>query len=376
MSEGGDLFLYGTLRYRPLLEVVLGRTPRGLPARLAGHRAHWAEGQPFPLLVAAPGASAEGLLLGGLSEGELARLDYYEGGFGFALREVTVQTPEGPRRARAWFAREGVWRPGAPFDLDDWARRWGEMSVSAAAEYMEGFGTVPAEEAARRLAQMQQRAWSRVLARAGSVPPAIRSGPEAGQVELLARRRPYTNYFALEEHELRFPLFDGSMSAQVTRAAFVSGDAVTVLPYDPRRDRVLVVEQFRHGPFVRGDRWPWTLEPVAGRIDPGETPEEAARREMAEEAGLEAGRLYRVGGYYPSPGACSEYLHAFVAEADLPDGAAGTFGVDHEAEDIRGHLLGFATAMELLSTGEADTGPLILSLLWLAARREAIRAGA
>jgi nudix-type nucleoside diphosphatase (YffH/AdpP family) len=250
------------------------------------------------------------------------------------------------------------------------------MSTLAAAEYMEGFGTVPRELAARRLAQMRQRAWSRVLARAGSVPPVVRSGPGAEQVKLLARRRPYTNYFTLEEHDLRFPLFDGSMSAPVTRAAFVSGDAVTVLPYDARRDRVLVVEQFRAGPFVRGDRWPWTLEPVAGRIDPGETPEAAARRELAEEAGLEAGHLYWVGRYYPSPGACSEYLHAFVAEADLPDGAAGTFGVDHEAEDIRGHLLGFAAAMELLSTGEADTGPLILSLLWLAARREAIRAGA
>ena len=71
------------------------------------------------------------------------------------------------------------------------------------------------------------------------------------------------------------------LALPVTRAAFVSGDAVTVLPYDPLRDRVLVVEQFRAGPQARGDAQAWQMEAIAGRIDPGETPEAsgaAARR--------------------------------------------------------------------------------------------------
>ncbi|MEL7115301.1 MAG: NUDIX domain-containing protein, partial [Pseudomonadota bacterium] len=163
--------------------------------------------------------------------------------------------------------------------------------------------------------------------------------------------------------------FNGEMSETVKRAAFVSGDAVTVLPYDPRRDRVLVIEQFRFAPFVRGDRHPWSLEPVAGRIDAGETPEEAVRREMREEVSLDLGALHHIGSYYPSPGAVTEYLYSYIGIADLPDKAAGIGGLEDEAEDIRGMLLGFDELMALVSSSEAQNGPLILSALWLAAHR-------
>ena len=81
------------------------------------------------------------------------------------------------------------------------------------------------------------------------------------------------------EPALRAPLFGGGQSAPLLREVFVATDAALVLPYDPLRDRVLLVEQFRMGPYGRGDPRPFLLEPVAGRIDAGETPEEAARRE-------------------------------------------------------------------------------------------------
>lgn len=165
------------------------------------------------------------------------------------------------------------------------------------------------------------------------------------------------------------------MSPAVTRAVFLSGDAVTVLPYDPVRDRVLVVEQFRAGPYGRGDANPWQLEAVAGRIDPGETPEQAARREAVEEAGLHLGALEDVARYYPSPGICAEFLYSYVALCDLPDGSAGVFGVAEEAEDIRGHLIGFDDLMGLVSSGEIGNAPLLLSILWLQRERARLRAG-
>ena len=71
----------------------------------------------------------------------------------------------------------------------------------------------------------------------------------------------------------------GGHGDEVSRTAFVSGDAITVLPYDPVSDRVLLVEQFRAGPYARGDSQPWLLEALAGRIDGGESPEEAVLRE-------------------------------------------------------------------------------------------------
>lgn len=210
--------------------------------------------------------------------------------------------------------------------------------------------------------------------RAATAGPArLRRQPVAGDVYISARAQPYAAFFAVEEQTLRFRRFDGALSAPVHRAAFVSGDAVTVLPYDPVRDRVLLVEQFRFGPHVRGDANPWQLEAIAGRIDAGETPETAARREAQEEAGLGLTDLLPIAGYYPSPGAFGEYLYSYLALTDLPDSAAGHFGLAAEAEDIRAHLVSFADLMALCQSGEIANAPLLLSALWLSGQRAALR---
>ncbi len=205
------------------------------------------------------------------------------------------------------------------------------------------------------------------------LPPPFRA---QAPVRTIAARTPYRHYFSIAEHDIRVPRFDGTMSRPMNRAAFVSGDAVSVLPYDPVRDRVMVVEQFRFGPHVRGDPQPWKLEAVAGRIDAGETPEECARREAAEETGLVLGRLHKVLGYYPAPGAVAEYMVSFVAIADLDAGCTGVSGLAEEDEDIRSHVVGFEAAMAGLASGRLDTGPLAISLLWLACHREELRADA
>jgi nudix-type nucleoside diphosphatase (YffH/AdpP family) len=145
------------------------------------------------------------------------------------------------------------------------------------------------------------------------------------------------------------------------------------LPYDPVRDRVLLVEQFRAGPMARGDAQAWQLEPIAGRVDPSETPEMAARREAEEEAGLHLTRLEEVARYYPSPGAVSEFLYSYVAVTDLPDGVAGVFGLAEEAEDIRGHLITLDHLLALVATGEVQNAPLILTALWLQRERPRLR---
>ena len=139
------------------------------------------------------------------------------------------------------------------------------------------------------------------------------------------------------------------------------------------RDLVLVVEQFRAGPLARGDVQCWQIEAVAGRVDPGETPPEAARREAVEEAGLDLRDLIEVARYYPSPGAVSEYLYSYVALVDLPDGVAGVFGMEEEAEDIRTHLIAFDRLMDLVVSGEIENAPLILTALWLQRERPRLR---
>lgn len=292
---------------------------------------------------------------------------------------VLVRTgPEGLRRLRHFaVATRAVWRDGpieTPAGSAVASVRAGLAAtveaLALAEDVMALLDVVAPEVLARRLPSLQVGAASRLRA-AASASRGLRIG--TGEVTALDQRLPHTGFFAVAEVDITYRRFDGEMSRGLTREIFQAGDAVTVLPYDPVRDRVLVIEQMRMGPFGRGDPLPWQLEAIAGRIDPGETPEDCARREAVEEAGLHLGALEKVAEYYPSPGALSEYLYSYVAICDLPDDAAGVFGVADEAEDIRGHLVGFDALMALVAAGEAGNAPLLLTALWLQRERERLR---
>jgi len=369
------LFFYGTLCHRPLLARVLGRPEEELvlhPAALADHEVLWAEGENFPILRAAPGAAAEGFVLADVDAEALARLAYYEGGYGFDLARMTVETAAGPTEAQVFFAMQDGLRPDSPWRLADWQARWGELTTLAADEVMLGFPDRPVEVTARRYRMILARAAAALRARDPS-PVTLRKKTEPGDIVERRRFQPYANFFAVEEYDFCHRRFDGSMSEEINRAAFFTADAATVLPYDPARDMVLLIEQFRAGPYGRGDSECWSVEAIAGLVDPGESPEETVRREAVEEAGVEVGALHKVYGYYPSPGAKAEFIYSYVGEADLDDGAGGLGGLAAEGEDIRAHVVPFDRAMDLVETGEIGNAPLILTLLWLARNRERLR---
>lgn len=368
-------FFYGTLCHPPLLAAVLGRDAATMPARLADHAVHWAEGGAFPLIHPVAGAMAEGVLLDTLSQDEVARLDFYEGGFRYDAVDRVIDTPEGPTTARVYLPQPGHWHPAEAWHLPDWVVRYGAEAVATASDFMALMGQVPPSAVAARYGAMLTRGAARVRAAAPQA-ASLRHPGGAGEVAVDHRQTPYARFFAVEEWRLAWRQFSGQMGAPQDRAVFVMADAVTVLPYDPIRDRVLLVEQFRPGPFARGDQAAWQLEAIAGRIDPGETPEQAARREAVEEAGLTLGPMLPVAEYYPSPGAVSEYLYSYVALTDLPDGSAGIFGAAEEAEDIRGHLISFDRMMDLVATGEVTNGPMLLTALWLQRERPRLRAEA
>lgn len=367
-----DMFFYGTLCHQPLLDRVLGRAVTVEPAELDGHEVLWFSEGPWPVIR--PGAGvARGTLLRGAGDEDVARLDFYEGGFGYATAYLPVRGAAGPARALVYLPPGGAPVAG-PWRLADWQRDWGAIAVATAGDFMALYGQVPAETLVRRYRQMLVRGASRLRA-AEAAPASLRHAAGPGDVVVERFRQPYANFFAVEEYDLRHRRFDGTMGERINRAVFLSGDAVTVLPYDPLRDRVLLVEQFRAGPHGRGDPRPWLLEAIAGRVDPGETPEDTARREAMEEAGLTLGALEKVAEYYPSPGAKSEYLYSYVAPCDLPDGVTGLFGVEEEAEDIRSHLVTFDRLMELVAQGEVNNAPLLVTALWLQRERARLRGG-
>lgn len=374
---GSALFLYGTLRHLPLLEVVAGAAQAVEPAILADHTVTHAVArdgrvQDFPLFTARKGQTARGYLIRPDAEAR-ARLDAYERVFGYETTEITVETAQGRVRATIYVPRADLWQPGAEWALETWVAGPGVLSAEVAGEVMALLPTTPAEAIRERFHMLEIRAASRRRAHAEPAPATLRRNAGAGDVQVVARRRPYTWFFGIEEADLRFRHFDGSYSRPVTRAGFIMGDAVTVLPYDPVRDRVMLVEQFRFGSFARGDANPWSLEPIAGRIDAHEDPETAARREAREEARLDMRALHPVGRYFVSPGAVTEYIVSYVGLADLPDSAAGVHGLESEAEDIRSHVISFDRLMALVESGEVANAPMLITAQWLALNRARLR---
>lgn len=369
-----SLFFYGTLRHVPLLAIVLGRPAKDLNVReaiLPGHAVYWAKDQAFPM-IAEGGQGANGVLICDLTDTDVARLNFYEGGFDYELKPVTVLVDGQNADTEVYFPEPDLWQPGAIWSLQDWTSRWGDMTLFAAQEVMGYFELRSTQEVAQLFPMIRARATAKVNARARNhaLSP---STYKDSDVQVHGISRPYLDFFAIDEFDLSFRRYDGGQSEMVRRAVFIATDAVIVLPYDPIRDRVLLIEQFRPGPFARGDRLPWQLEPIAGRVDAGENAEDTAHREAKEEAGLTLDALHEVAHCYASPGCSTEYYNIYIGLSDLPSSIEGVAGLESEAEDIRSYLYSFDDLMALVDTMQAVNAPLVLAALWLARHRDRLR---
>ena len=116
-------------------------------------------------------------------------------------------------------------------------------------------------------------------------------------VEIVKRENCFQGFYKLDKVHLRHELFAGGMGREISRELFVRHDAVCVLPYDPLRDEVVLIEQFRVGAMGKAEN-PWLIEMVAGLIDKDEQPEEVAHREAEEEAGLTFSALWPMTRYF------------------------------------------------------------------------------
>ncbi|TKB51410.1 ADP-ribose diphosphatase [Ferrimonas sediminicola] len=183
------------------------------------------------------------------------------------------------------------------------------------------------------------------------------------RIELLEERTLFQGFFKVIQRKLRHPLFDGGMSQVVTREIFERGNAVVVLPYDPLRDQVVLIEQLRI-PAIGNTSHPWLYELVAGMIDKEESVLEVAERELMEETGLHPISLSAIGSHLSSPGGSSERLFMVLAEVDAA-GAGGIHGLDHEHEDIRVVVVPRTQAYRMVESGEIDNGSSVIGLQWL-----------
>lgn len=204
--------------------------------------------------------------------------------------------------------------------------------------------------------------------------PPIKQSYTFSDYQLDKRDPAYEGFFALEKFHFRHKRFDGSWSRSVQREVFVRGAATCVLPFDAKRQQVLLTEQFRVGALLEsGAPSPWLLEIVAGINDKNESPETIARREAQEEAGIDLGELIKITSYFPSPGACTEWVYLLCGQADLSE-ASGIHGLYEEDEDIKVHVLDLDDAYALVQSGVICNAAAIITLQWLMLNRERVTA--
>jgi ADP-ribose pyrophosphatase len=182
---------------------------------------------------------------------------------------------------------------------------------------------------------------------------------------------PYQGFFSLKKVELKHTLFDGGWSKPITRELFQRGNCVAVLLYDPIRDEVVIIEQFRIGAVQLGEK-AWLLEIVAGAIETGETAEEVAYRESIEEAGCEIQELVKINDFFTSPGGTSELLTLFYGRVDATN-VGGIHGLDDEDEDISVTTMKFADVYQLLLDGQILSAIPIIAIQWLYINRDKLR---
>lgn len=182
-------------------------------------------------------------------------------------------------------------------------------------------------------------------------------------VEILNTETVYKGYGKIQQYKIKHKLFAGGWSNSFLRELYVRPDAVAVLPYDPKLDQVVLIEQFRVG-ALRDEVSPWQLELVAGVMDKDKTEAEVAVLEVQEEAGLETQELIPIYKYWSSPGGTSEHITMFCAIVDSTK-ADGVHGLDDENEDILVHVMSSKEAFAAVKDGKIKNAFTIIGLQWL-----------
>jgi GDP-mannose pyrophosphatase NudK len=160
--------------------------------------------------------------------------------------------------------------------------------------------------------------------------------------EILSEKIYPLKYITFQKPDLR-----GKMHQQDNEVYF-RPDAVAILLADDKKQQFLFTRQFRLPTFLNGSENGYLIEVCAGLIDEGETPEQAARREVEEETGYQAKEITKVLGIYPSAGGITEYVHLFTADFDIDSKHGVGGGKEGEGEDIKLVQMSFKDAREKL----------------------------
>lgn len=190
-------------------------------------------------------------------------------------------------------------------------------------------------------------------------------------IDMVTRDVCFEGFFTVARYQFRHSLFAGGWSNTIERERVERLNAAAAILYDPLRDQVVMVEQFRIGAVESGRR-AWTIEPVGGMVAAGEDPVTVIRRESMEEAGCELRTVDEIGSYHVSPGTAADkvWLYCACVNAGV---AGGVHGLQSEDEETRVVIIEARQAIAELFTGRIDTAVAIIGIQWLAMNRERLR---
>ena len=196
--------------------------------------------------------------------------------------------------------------------------------------------------------------------------------PVHPDIEIIEAHTGFARHLQVEVVRFRHRLFAGGWSGEKLFDVVRRGGAAAVVLYDPDLDSVVLIEQFRVAPLY-GGRSPWQVEVVAGLIDTDETPEEVARRETREEAGLDLiGDLMPIQCVMPAVGSFDEVVWLYCGRIDARD-AGGVHGLPEEHEDIRVAVRTIPEVEAMLAAGQIESAHALVGLYWLLRHRDRLR---
>jgi nudix-type nucleoside diphosphatase (YffH/AdpP family) len=185
----------------------------------------------------------------------------------------------------------------------------------------------------------------------------------AKRVRIVDVRTLSDNWYVLKTTAFDFLRSDGTWQRQ-NRETYDRGNGATLLLYDRARETVVLTRQFRFPAYVNGHDG-MLIEAPAGLLDQA-TPEQRIRAEAEEETGYRVGAVRKVFEAFMSPGSVTERLYFFVAEYDAAAKSGDGGGIAHEGEDIEVLELPFATALQMIESGEIADGKTIMLLQYAA----------
>jgi ADP-ribose pyrophosphatase len=184
------------------------------------------------------------------------------------------------------------------------------------------------------------------------------------KVSIKQKRYILDDFFKIEEAYLRFEQFNGQMSPLVRRLNLERGDSVAVLVFNQNTGKLVLVSQFRYPTYQNQEGW--TIEAIAGMVDPGETPEQTIRRELQEETGMNIDTFEHITTFYPSPGGSSERIYLYYSEIS---GAQAKYkktgGLLGHGEDVKAIEMTLGDTLAKIRSGEIMDAKTIIGIYWL-----------